>query len=259
MIKETTQQAATSQEMPTASPSENQSFLSRNWQKLFAVVIWVALVGGFFAYIQVNNLSLAEALLNIVRLMQTPYGPLIYLLIYAVRPLAFFSATVLTLAAGSIFGPILGVLYTIVASNTSATVAYFLGQFLGQGVLSSDKSDSSGLIQRYADRMRNNSFETILIMRFIFLPYDLVNYLAGFLRINYKSFILATILGSIPGTFTFVLAGASVPIDDIVMGGFQPQLDIWFLVASGGLFLASLGLSRYFKQREAKRQSAQAN
>lgn len=49
-----------------------------------------------------------------------------------------------------------------------------------------------------------NSFETVLIMRFIFLPYDLVNYLAGILRIDLKAFILATLLGSIPGTIAFV-------------------------------------------------------
>ena len=58
--------------------------------------------------------------------------------------------------------------------------------------------------------MRDNSFETVLIMRFIFLPYDLMNYMAGFMRIHMRAFILATTLGSIPGTISFVLLGASV-------------------------------------------------
>jgi uncharacterized membrane protein YdjX (TVP38/TMEM64 family) len=90
-------------------------------------------------------------------------------------------------------------------------------------------------------------------MRFIYLPYDLVNYLGGFLRIDYKAFILATILGSIPGTITFVLAGASVRIDDVFMENFRPELNPWTLVASVVLFVGSLLLSRYFKRREAKR------
>jgi uncharacterized membrane protein YdjX (TVP38/TMEM64 family) len=174
-------------------------------------------------------------------------------LIYAVRPLAFFSAIVLTLLAGSLFGPIFGVIYTVIGSNISATVAYFLGSVLGRGVLSDAKTNSQGIVQRYAERMRQNSFETILIMRFIYLPYDLVNYLGGFLRIDYKAFILATILGSIPGTITFVLAGASVRIDDVFMENFRPELNPWTLVASVVLFVGSLLLSRYFKRREAKR------
>jgi uncharacterized membrane protein YdjX (TVP38/TMEM64 family) len=233
------------------SRMQEASFLSRNWQKLVAVAIWIALIGGLVAYINLNNLTIGQALRNVVELMQTPFGPLIYLLIYAVRPLAFFSATVLTLAAGAIFGPVLGVIYTIVASNTSATVAYFLGRFLGTGVL--DEEQSTGIVQDYATRLRRNSFETILIMRFVFLPYDLVNYLAGFLRINYKAFILATILGSIPGTFTFILAGASVDINEVLMGRVDASIfNPWSIAASLLLFVVSLALSRYFKRREAR-------
>ncbi|MEM8532857.1 MAG: TVP38/TMEM64 family protein [Chloroflexota bacterium] len=235
----------------TTKSTTEGSFISRNWQKLVAVGIWVALIGGLFAYINLNNLTITDALRNVVSLMQTPIGPLIYLLVYAIRPLAFFSAVVLTLAAGSIYGPILGVVYTVIASNTSATVAYFLGRFLGKGLI--DETQSTGIVQRYAERMRNNSFETILIMRFIYLPYDLVNYLGGILRIDYKSFILATILGSIPGTITFVLAGASLQIDDVFNEGFRPEFNPWTLAASVGLFVLSLFLSRYFKTREAKR------
>lgn len=227
------------------------SFWNRNWQKLVAVTIWIALISGLVAYINLNNLTLGDALRNVVELMQQPYGPLIYLLVYAIRPLAFFSAVALTLAAGSIYGPVLGVLYTIVASNTSATVAYLLGRFLGQGLL--DESQSTGIIQNYALRMRRNSFETILVMRFIFLPYDLVNYLGGFLRINYKAFILATILGSIPGTITFVLAGASVNINDALMGRVDASVfNPWSLAASAVLFISSLAISRFFKRREAQ-------
>ena len=47
-----------------------------------------------------------------------------------------------------------------------------------------------GLIERYARRNAFNSFETVMIMRFIFLPYDAVSYLAGFLRIEFWPFIL---------------------------------------------------------------------
>jgi uncharacterized membrane protein YdjX (TVP38/TMEM64 family) len=75
--------------------------------------------------------------------------------------------------SGFVFGPFLGVLYTIVASNISSTIAFFVGHFFGEGLLKDDGSD--GLVQRYARRMRENSFETVMIMRFIFLPYDFVS------------------------------------------------------------------------------------
>lgn len=235
---------------PAAKKQVEGSFLSRNWQKLVAVAIWLLIIGSIFAYIQLNHLTVTEALRSLVELLKTPYGPLIFWLAYALRPLTFFSATVLTLAAGAIFGPFWGIVYTVIASNTSATVAYYLGRFLGSGII--DPSKSTGIVQNYAERMRKNSFETTLIMRFIFLPYDLVSYLAGFLKIAYRPFILATILGSIPGTISFVLAGASVQIDDLFESGFRPMLNPWALAASVVLFIGSFAFSRYLKRREAK-------
>jgi len=96
--------------------------------------------------------------------------------------------------------------------------------------------------------MRENSFETVMVMRFIFLPYDAVSYLAGFLRIKYLPFILATALGSIPGTMAFIGFGASIERFD----GALPKLNPVTLGFSFAIFVVSLALSRMFKKRETK-------
>ena len=88
-------------------------------------------------------------------------------------------------------------------------------------------------------------------MRLVYLPYDLVNYVAGFLRVRYRPFILATILGSLPGTVTFVLAGASLDIDDIFAG----QVDVstvnpLTLALSVALFASGLVVARLLRRRE---------
>jgi uncharacterized membrane protein YdjX (TVP38/TMEM64 family) len=234
------------------------SFLQKHGQKLVAAAFWLLLVGGYGWYYRANGLTTETALLQIVNLLDSPFGPLLYILIYALRPLIFFSAAVLTIASGAIFGAgsivnlALAVLYTVIGSNLSATVAYYVGRFFGQGLLTEGDGENSGLLQRYADRMRQNSFETILVMRFIFLPYDLVNYLAGILRIDWKAFILASLLGSIPGTIAFVSFGASIDIKELAMGK-APQFNPWVLVFGVVIFIASLAISRYFKKREAAR------
>jgi uncharacterized membrane protein YdjX (TVP38/TMEM64 family) len=137
------------------------------------------------------------------------------------------------------------VLYTILASNASSTVAYFVGSYFGKGLFKEDGSNN--LIQRYAARMRENSFETVMIMRFIFLPYDLVTYIAGFLHIKFLPFILATALGSIPGTMAFIGFGASIETFD----GSPPRLNPVTLGFSIAIFIISIVLSRMFKKREA--------
>jgi uncharacterized membrane protein YdjX (TVP38/TMEM64 family) len=85
-----------------------------------------------------------------------------------------------------------------------------------------------------------------MIMRFIFLPYDAVSYLAGFLRIHYWAFIFATALGSIPGTIAFVGFGASIETFD----GALPKLNPVTLGFSVAIFIVSIALSRVFKKRE---------
>lgn len=221
------------------------SFVQQNWQKLIGLAFWILVAGGYFWYANANDLTPVEVIQQLAELFRSPYGPIIYIVLYALRPIIFFPATIITLAGGSIFGPVLGILYVVLGSNASASVAYLIGRYFGEGVL--DEEESEGIVQRYAQRMRKNSFETILIMRFIFLPYDLVNYLGGFLKIDYKAFIFATILGSIPGTISFVLFGASL---DISNGIGNAEVNPWSLVASIIIFVVSLAMSRYFKRRE---------
>lgn len=233
------------------------SFWGKHGQKLVAAAFWVLLVGGYTWYYQANNLTTETALLQLVDLFSSAWGPLLYMLLYALRPLIFFPATILTLTSGAIFGAgsllnlALAVLYTAIGANASAMIAYLVGRFFGQGLLQEQESEegATGLLQRYTDRMRQNSFETVLIMRFIFLPYDLVNYLAGILRIDWKAFILATILGSIPGTIAFVSFGASIDIKELAAGK-TPEFNPWVLGFGLVILLVSIAISRYFKRRE---------
>ncbi len=231
------------QSLPPPAPAG--AWLKRYAGRLVALAFWLALLIGYQAYASANQLSPLQVVQRLLDFMaQGVWGPVLYVALYAVRPLILFPSTVLTLAGGFVFGPVAGVLYTILASNLSSSMAYVVGRYFGQGLLQDD--GSHGWVQRYARRMRENSFETVLIMRFIFLPYDAVSYLAGFLRIRYGAFITATALGAIPGTIAFVGFGASIETFD----GAIPQLNPVTLAFSVLIFIVSLVLARVFKKRE---------
>ncbi len=211
-------------------------------------MFWLLLIGGYIWYTVSQQASPLETLTKLVVFMkENAWGPAIFVLIYTLRPIVFFSALALSIAGGFLFGPLLGVFFTVVGSNSGASLAYVIGRFLSNDKL---EHQEQGIVQRYTKRLRANSFETILIMRFIFLPYDLVNYLAGFLKVKYPPFLLATILGSIPGTLAFVFIGAS--FEDFDLSGGFPNPKPWVLIASVIIFVASIGLSQLFKRRERK-------
>lgn len=234
-------------ELPDATPAASARAANvQKGQKWVALAFWVLAFAAYQWYAWRHDLSPLDVVRRLIDFFSaSSYGPLLFILIYALRPLLLFPATLLTIAAGFVFGPLLGVVLIVIGSNASALLAYVVGRFFGQGLLS--EGQAGGIVQRYTTRLREHSFETVFVLRLLFAPYDLVNYLAGFLRIPWVPFIVATALGALPGTLAFTLFGASIERFD---GGI-PALNPWVLAASVALFLVSLALSRIIKRRSA--------
>lgn len=241
-----------SAEIPLKKTTQEKTFLQKHGQKLIGAAIWLILVGAYLTYSRANDLTFRESMLSIANVLTSPLGPLIYIVLYVLRPILFFPAALISLAGGAIFGPVMGVLWVVVGSNLSALLAFFVGRFFGDGLL--DETEAGGVIQKYANRMRENSFETVLIMRFVYLPYDLVNYVAGILNIDWKEFLLATAIGSIPGTIMITVAGASFGSLEAALSGTPPSLNPALIAISVAMFVVSIGLSRYFKNRESSKE-----
>ena len=188
-----------------------------------------------------------QALVAIV--VDHPAGPLLFVLAYVLRPLLVFSATVLTVGAGHLYGPWLGFLVVVLGANGGALLAYGLARWLGGDWAT--RALAGGRWGPLAARLRDRTFETVLTLRFLFAPYDAVNYLAGALRLRPGAFVLATALGSVPGSFTFLLFGASIGDLSVLADGRLPSLDARALAASAALFVASLLASRALRRRVA--------
>jgi uncharacterized membrane protein YdjX (TVP38/TMEM64 family) len=226
-------------------------FLARHWQMLVAAAIWLTLAGSALGYSLLSGRSPTATLRDVVDLLRSPPGALLYVLVYTLRPLAFFSSTVVTVLGGALWGPLWGMLLAVVGSNMSATLAYGFGRAFGQGVLPAGAArGQAGVAGRYAARLRANAFTTVLMMRLLYLPYDLVSYLGGLLRVPYRPFILASVLGSSPGTVAFVLAGASLDVDEVFAGSASlAAVNPWTLALAAVLFAVGLAGSRLLRRQ----------
>lgn len=229
----------------------------RVWiQRGVVLMIWILAIVAWRQYQTSRDLSTTGAAQAFIDGVETAWwGVLAFVAIYLARPIVLFPASILTVVGGVLFGPVAGVFIVIIAANGSATIAYLVGRLLRQAPADPDVDDVDGrdagvadsVISRWSSKMRDNSFETVLLMRFAFLPYDLVNYGAGALRIRYVAFIAATALGSLPGTISFVLLGASLDRVDQGPAGLDPVA----LVCGVIIFLASLVIARVVKRRQA--------
>jgi uncharacterized membrane protein YdjX (TVP38/TMEM64 family) len=224
----------------------------RIWvQRGVVVAILVTAVVLWRNYQSANDLSATGTAQQFIDSVGSAWwGIIAFVGVYLARPVVLFPASVLTIVGGVLFGPFVGVIAVIIGANLSASLAFAIGRSLSAKIDHTStltlETDQQSFIARWSQRMRDNSFETVLLTRFLFLPYDLVNYAAGALRIKFVPFITATAIGSLPGTISFVLLGASLDRVDQGLDGLNP----YALVASVIIFVASLVVARTLKQRD---------
>jgi uncharacterized membrane protein YdjX (TVP38/TMEM64 family) len=218
------------------------NILKRHKKRVFASTIWILVAVIILLYLNSIGFDRERFSMDLEGWLISWYGIVVYILIYMVRPFIFAPATVITVVGGSVYGFWLGLIFTIIASNLSASVAYLLGKTVfSNKKFDLKKSDPESL----KSRLDNNTFEAVLTARLAFVPFDLVSYIAGSVNANFLKFILGTALGSLPGTIAFVSFGASLTditnFDDFE---FNPR----FFILSIVLFVLSFGISRYIRR-----------
>lgn len=167
-----------------------------------------------------------------------PYGPAVYVLIFAVRPLTFLPATFMTVASGMIWGPLGGTLFTLVGENISAGVAFWAARLVGREWT---KGLEDGVLSRLERRLSGDAFRSVLLLRLFFAPFDVVNFASGLTGMSYGAFAAATFVGIVPGVIGFVFLGCSWR---------DPRL----LAFSGAVLALGLGGARLLGSGEAARQ-----
>ncbi len=212
------------------------------------IAFWLFALLGLWLYLRAQGGSPAALLgATLDGLRDDPLAPLWLLLVYLVRPLLLLPITLLTIAAGMLFGAVWGGLYAAVGALVSSSLAYVFGRWFGGEV---QMGSSSGPLHRLTAR----PFETVLLCRFLGVPGDLVNYAAGYLNISFWAFVGATLIGGAPGILAGTLAGASLTS----VSGARLSLRWEFLLASAALLLASLAVSWGVRRYSSRLESGQS-
>ena len=158
------------------------------------------------------------------------YAPIILIAGYALGCVFAVPASVFAVAAGVIFGWKLGTVYAMTGAMIGATAAYFVGRFVGEGLL--DRLGSTGA--RVAEQAKHSGFLSMLIVRLIpGPPFALWNYAAGVARVPVRDYVLATFLGTLPAHIIFTYSADAIFNGAMTEGAAMKRL---FVVA--GLLLA---------------------
>ncbi len=228
-------------------------FLKEYSLQIITFIIWALIVTLFVVFKKTTGATIEEMSIWLYNFISGNkfWWPFIYMALYAIRPIVLFPATVMTFMSGALFGFLPGLFFTMIWENLSACFAYFLWKVFGKKLVHSDEGTS--LIGTLRERANKSPFMAILSARLLFFPFDITNYISGFLGIKFRSFMLATIIGIIPGASVFILAGAAFHNQEITsFKDLTTGIDIRLLYYAAILFVCTIILSKVLKKISKK-------
>ncbi|MGB7144172.1 TVP38/TMEM64 family protein [Mycobacterium sp.] len=161
-----------------------------------------------------------------------PWFPLAFLAIHIVVTVLPFPRTAFTLAAGLLFGPVLGATLAVAASTASAVIALVLVRAAGWQLSRLVRHQT---VETLDTRLRDRGWVSVMSLRLIpAVPFSVLNYAVGASAVRVLPYTLATVAGLLPGTAAVVILG------DALTGHVSPLL---FLVSlcTGVVGIALLG------------------
>jgi len=145
------------------------------------------------------------------------YGPIIlqglflFQTIYAVIP-----STPLVIISGYIYGPALGLLYSIIGTILGALLAFGLARIIGRAFV--EKVVDKRIMEKF-DYLNDEDITIPLFVLMLIpnLPHDFFCYMAGLTKIKLRTYLFIVAVGRLPATLITVLFGNELAKMNIFM------------------------------------------
>ncbi len=228
------------------------SLIKRHLAKIIAVLLWLAVLIAIYYTLDSRNLTLPQLLDDARNHLNTAwYGSLVFLFVIGIlRPFTLVPTVILIVAGGMIFGLSEGFIYGLIGTTVSAILPYYAGMLFAVEI---KPDDDLGIFrkpaQKIAQFLLDNAFESLVALRLIQGPYDIVSFVAGNINMPLRVFMIGTFVGNIPAVYVFVALGASL---DVELTTGQYAVDGRLIASSVAVFIASVVAAQYLRIRKRR-------
>lgn len=202
-------------EAPVAATTRERTFHlndeknhSNYLQKISILALITASIIGFRALGGINLLQQDE-----LQRLITGYGimaPLAYMLLYSIAPALFLPGLPIGIVGGILFGPLWGVIYTIISATAGASLAFLISRYLARDIVESKMNGPRW--QNLNEQVERDGWKIVALTRLIPLfPFNMLNYAFGLTGIKFSHYCLATFIFMLPGTIAFIVFSSSLP------------------------------------------------
>lgn len=195
--------------MAAISPIHNPERQPTRWLTPLGVVkilvVLLLVVGSVYLLLRHSEWFENPRLVKLEVVRWGIWGPLVYMLLYAVGPSFLVPGAVMTVAGGLAFGTLWGSVYSLIGADVGALVAFGAGRFLGQSFV---RRVVGGRFEKILGRIERHGFQIIFYLRLVpVIPYNALNLLAGASPITFRDYFWASMIGMVPGTILFAFLG----------------------------------------------------
>ena len=133
------------------------------------------------------------------------WAPLLFMAVYAVAAVLFLPGTLLTLAGGALFGPVLGTFYNLTGATIGATLAFLIARYLVSDWVA---ERTGGRLKQLINGVEGEGWRFVAFTRLVPLfPFNLLNYALGLTRIKLSHYLLATYICMLPASIAYSYLG----------------------------------------------------
>jgi uncharacterized membrane protein YdjX (TVP38/TMEM64 family) len=184
------------------------------WSKLALAALFAVAIAAFFALDGPRFLSLEsvkanrDALLAFADRHAVAAVALAFVVYAAATALSLPGGLVMSLAVGFVFGRWVGTVVVVLAATLGATLVFLAARYLFADA-ARRRLGAAG--ERLNAGFTDHAFAYLLFLRLVPLfPFFLVNLAPAFTSIPLRTYVLATLIGIVPGTFVYVNLGQAL-------------------------------------------------
>jgi uncharacterized membrane protein YdjX (TVP38/TMEM64 family) len=137
-------------------------------------------------------------------------GLVVYTVVYILGASALFPESLLTIAAGFVYGPVWGTILVSPVSVAAATAAFLTGRFVARDWIAG-KIAANPKFTAIDGAVGSRGFYIVFLLRLSpVFPFNLLNYALGLTRVRLRDYMLASFIGMLPGTFLYTYLGSLI-------------------------------------------------
>jgi uncharacterized membrane protein YdjX (TVP38/TMEM64 family) len=179
------------------------------------------------------------------------WGPVVFILGYAVAAIAFIPGSLLTLAAGAIFGLVQGTIYSLLGATLGASGAFLIARYVARRPIERRIAGNPkfAAIDKAVGR---EGFKIVALLRLSpVFPFNLLNYGLGLTQVSFPQYLAASIC-MLPGTLLYVYYGKAAGSLAALAGGARTEKGTSYWVVLGVGLLATLVVTTFVTRLAGK-------